>query len=100
MGSCTFLYLTHRFGFGLASCSPSHGSCTVFAHAVIELQIIVIASICMMFAYSLESAAVPFPAFVFAYFFNGYASAHLVSRWHPPESNSYDAYLVILECRH
>ncbi|KAM5537672.1 hypothetical protein V8D89_008750 [Ganoderma adspersum] len=56
VGSCTFLYLTHRFGFGL---------------------VIVVASICMVFAYSLESAAVPFPAFVFAYFFNGYGSAHL-----------------------
>ncbi|KAI1794440.1 major facilitator superfamily domain-containing protein [Ganoderma leucocontextum] len=56
VGSCTFLYLTHRFGFGL---------------------VVVVASICMVFAYSLEAAAVPFPVFVFGYFFNGYGSAHL-----------------------
>lgn len=31
-----------------------------------------------MAAYALEAAAVPFPAFVFAYFFNGFGTAFLV----------------------
>ena len=52
----------------------------------------------MVFAYSLESAAVPFPAFVFAYFFNGYGSAHLVSD-NTPGVTIYEAYFL-LECRH
>ncbi|TBU43542.1 MFS general substrate transporter [Dichomitus squalens] len=56
VGSCTFLYLTDRFGFGV---------------------VIVVASISMMVGYCLEAAAVPFPLFVISYFFNGYGSAHL-----------------------
>ncbi|PIL23352.1 MFS general substrate transporter [Ganoderma sinense ZZ0214-1] len=53
------------------------GYTTVSLIFLISCLVIVVASFCMVFAYSLESAAVPFPAFVFAYFFNGYGSAHL-----------------------
>ncbi|KAI0760304.1 MFS general substrate transporter [Fomes fomentarius] len=56
VGSCTFMYLTDRFGFG---------------------KVVVGASVSLMAAYALEAAAVPFPAFVFAYFFNGFGTAFL-----------------------
>ncbi|KAI0356000.1 MFS general substrate transporter [Trametes cingulata] len=57
-GSCTFLYLTDRLGYGL---------------------LVVLASAAMMVAYSLEAAAVPFPVFVAAYFFIGCGGAILNS---------------------
>ncbi|KAI0716687.1 MFS general substrate transporter [Earliella scabrosa] len=56
VGSCTYLYLTDRFGFG---------------------TVVVVASGSLMVAYSLEAGAVPFPVFVLAYFFNGFGTAYL-----------------------
>ncbi|KAI0754414.1 MFS general substrate transporter [Daedaleopsis nitida] len=56
VGSCTYLYLTDRFGFG---------------------KVVVVASVALMAAYALEAGAVPFPAFVVAYFFNGFGTAYL-----------------------
>ncbi|KAI0828623.1 MFS general substrate transporter [Trametes gibbosa] len=58
LGSCTFLYLFDRLGYGL---------------------VVVLASLGMMVAYALQAAAVPFPVFVVAYFFIGYGGAFLNS---------------------
>ncbi|KAI0631195.1 MFS general substrate transporter [Trametes polyzona] len=58
IGSCTFLYLTDRLGYGL---------------------VVVLASLAMMIAYALQAAAAPFPVFVVAYFFIGYGGAFLNS---------------------
>ncbi|TFK82925.1 MFS general substrate transporter [Polyporus arcularius HHB13444] len=56
VGSCTYLYLTDRLGFGTT---------------------VVIASVSVMIAYCLEAGAVPFPVFVVSYFFNGFGTAYL-----------------------
>ncbi|KAH9852214.1 MFS general substrate transporter [Lenzites betulinus] len=58
LGSCTFLYLFDRLGYGL---------------------VVVTASVVMMVAYSLLAAAVPFPVFVVAYFFIGLGNSFLNS---------------------
>ncbi|KAI9065306.1 MFS general substrate transporter [Trametes sanguinea] len=58
LGSCTFLYLFDRLGYGL---------------------VVVLASCMMIIAYCLEAAAVPFPVFVTAYFFIGYGGSFLNS---------------------
>ncbi|EIW55071.1 MFS general substrate transporter [Trametes versicolor FP-101664 SS1] len=58
LGSCTFLYLTDRLGYGV---------------------VVVLASLMMMVAYALEAAAVPFPVFVVAYFFIGFGNSFLNS---------------------
>ena len=78
VGSCTFLYLTDRFGFGIVSTFRAQTYAFTNSQGVV-FQVIVVASISMMVAYTLEAAAVPFPVFVISYFFNGYGSAHLVS---------------------
>ncbi|KAI0654405.1 MFS general substrate transporter [Cubamyces menziesii] len=58
LGSCTFLYMFDRLGYGLR---------------------LPLASCLMIIAYALEAAAVPFPVFVVVYFFIGYGGSFLNS---------------------
>ncbi|KAH9899244.1 MFS general substrate transporter [Cubamyces lactineus] len=58
LGSCTFLYMFDRLGYGL---------------------VVVLASCLMIIAYALEAAAIPFPVFVVVYFFIGYGGSFLNS---------------------
>ena len=99
VGSCTYMYLTDRFGFGKVrrSSVKRPSSLKQLAHLAMSRSSLVVSPLCcfillrlgpiylrctasvsLMAAYCLEAAAVPFPVFVLAYFFNGFGTAFLV----------------------
>lgn len=117
LGSCTFLYLTDRLGYGLVrrvlvvsqgsnllTSVYSSGCCSGYALVSGKIGRAQLtpstASLMMMVAYALQAAAVPFPVFVVAYFFIGFGNSFLV-RCHTTSSNfpTTVALIVVAELR-